>query len=80
MSDKTPTLRTSDFRMAGYVRAHGGEMVTVEKGDRGQTVFVFNDDDGAASRLVAQYPGSAEERYDAMCRTMLNLTKTERRG
>ena len=74
-------LKLTDFRMAGFLVAHGAAFVGTEINGRGEVVFIFgNSTEPKAKDVVNLYPGSVEERYDSSCRTMHNLVKVARQS
>lgn len=70
MTDAEVTV--TDFRMAGFLLARGAKFLGTMVNDRKETVFRFN---GTATEMVNEYPGSAEQKYDAACRSMHDFTK-----
>lgn len=69
-------LKLTDFRLAGFLVAHGAAFVGTEINGRGEVVFIFgNATEPKAKDIVNLYPGSPEERYDSACRTMHSMVK-----
>jgi len=68
-------LRLTDFRLAGFLSARRAVLVGTELNGRKEVVFLFENSEGQASSLLNQYPGSAEQSYDAACKAMHDLVK-----
>ena len=73
------TLKITDFRMAGFLLSRDVAFLGTES-DGGDVVFVFDDAEGTASSMLDRYPGSAEHKYDAACKTMHDLVKIRKRS
>jgi len=62
--------------MAGFLLSREVAFVGTDVNQRGEVVFIFgNAMDPKARDVVNLYPGSAEQKYDAACRTMHDLVK-----
>lgn len=75
----------TDFRLAGYLALYGAVLLRTHAGKSDDVVFVFAPEtkDGVdVQDLILQYPTSAECRYDASCRAMMDLVRVfkARRG
>lgn len=70
-------VELTDFRLAGFLIARGAKFLGTSKNERREVVFSFDDSDGSATRILTEYPTSAEQRYDASCKTMYDLVKVE---
>lgn len=68
-------LKITDFRLAGFLVARGASFQGTEINAKGDVVFCFSDDDGQATEIMNQYPGSPEQAYDSACRTMFNFVR-----
>lgn len=77
MSDQK--LQLSDFRLAGFLIARGLRLDNTTINDRGDVIFIFDDTDGTATKIVNAYPGSPEAIYDASCKTMYDFVKLHQR-
>lgn len=69
---------TPDYRLAGFLLARGVE----HKGTRREgkrTIFIFEGPEAFTERLIDEFPGSAERRYDGACKAMHALTATKKR-
>lgn len=65
-------LWLTDFRLAGFLSARGVTLVKVELNGKREVVFLFG---AGAQDLLASYPGSPEQRYDAACKAMHDVVK-----
>lgn len=76
--DAATTFEVTDFRMAGFLLARGAKFTGTTVNPKQEVVFLFdNRPNGGmtASDLLNEYPGSAEQKYDAACRTMHDFVK-----
>jgi len=74
-------LKLTDFRMAGFLVSREVAFVGTEINGRGEVVFIFgNATNPKAKDVVNLYPGSAEQKYDAACRTMHGLVKVAKQS
>lgn len=62
----------TDFRIAGFLVSRGVPLVCTKVNVKREVVFVFG---APAQEVLAQYPGSPEQRYDASCKAMHSLVK-----
>jgi hypothetical protein len=73
------TLKLTDFRMAGFLLTKDVQFRGTEL-EGSDVVFVFEDAGGIASATLDLYPGSAEQKYDAACKTMHDMVKIRKRS
>ena len=73
------SIKLTDFRLAGFLVSRGAKFLGADVNSKGEVVFAFCADDKSggvsAHTLLTAYPGSAEQQYDAACKTMHDLVK-----
>lgn len=78
-TDAADTFEVTDFRMAGFLLVRGARFKGTTMNAKQEVVFVFDTSlpsgGGMVIDVVNQYPGSAEQKYDAACRTMHDFVK-----
>lgn len=72
MTQHTPI---KDYRLSAFLVSRGVQYTRTEVNDRNEVVFIFEGKE--ASELLDQFPHSAEQRYDAACKTLLDLVKVK---
>ena len=74
-------LRLTDFRLAGFLVSRGATFAGTDSEGR-EIVFLFQNEDEEAYKILVQYPGSQEHSYDSACKTMHSFVKmaVKRRG
>ena len=65
-------LELTDFRLAGFLTTRGVPFRGTDMNRKGEVLFLF---DSEAVEELNKYPGSAEQVYDAACRTMHDFVK-----
>lgn len=65
-------FRLTDFRLAGFLSARGVPLLKAELNGKREVVFLFGP---GAQDLLASYPGSPEQKYDAACKAMHDVVK-----
>ena len=78
--ENTRVIRLSDFRVAGFLSARGISLTSAEMNGSNEVVFVFDDEDGAATKLLCEYPRSEEQQYDSACKAMMEIVKITQRN
>lgn len=78
ISDTGTLLRTTDFRQAGYLTAHGVYLVSTEINSKREVVFVFQESE--AIILLQDFSNSIEHRYDVQCKSMHNIVRAKLSG
>lgn len=68
-------FRITDFRMAGFLLVRGVRFMRTSMDEKGEVSFVFQAEGRKAADTLNEYPGSAEQRYDAACKTMHDFTR-----
>ena len=64
-----------DYRLAAFLVSRGVQYTRSEVNDRNEVVFIFEGDE--AADLLDQFPNSVEQRYDAACKSLLDLVKVK---
>ena len=70
-------LGITDFRMAGFLVARGIPFLRTlpPANSKNEVIFCFDNSGNKALDAMNQYPNSAEQRYDAACRTMHDMVR-----
>lgn len=70
-------LGITDFRMAGFLVSRGVPFLRTlpPTNSRGEVIFCFDNSANKALDVMNLYPNSAEQRYDAACRTMHDMVR-----
>lgn len=74
MEEASNILKITDFRMAGFLLVRGSDFLRTECNGK-QVVFIFNNQNGRASKILNQYPNSDEQKYDSACKTMHDMVR-----
>jgi hypothetical protein len=78
MPEQQPeTFEFVSYRLAGFLFARGVPFTGTRLNERGETSFQFTDSD-TARKLVNEYLGSPESKYDDACKRMHELTQVRR--